>query len=160
MKTFRYAFFLAILLFSINFAFAKSDNESTSDNAVEPVTDLTGEIIPLNKKDFLKKIYNYEKNQKEWVYEGSIPCIIYFYANWCPHCRKVEPILKDLAKEYKGKIIIYKINTDNEKELAYMLSVKSFPSYYLIPAKGNPQSFLGARPRDSFVKVIDEFLLK
>jgi len=156
MKIFKYALLFAAILFSFNHAYAKSDTE----NEAKSGDDLTGEVIVLNKEGFLKKIYNYEKNPKEWVYEGNHPCIIDFYANWCPPCKKVEPILKELAKEYKGKIIIYKINTDNERELASIFRISSIPTYFLIPAKGEPQSLKGAMPRESFVKVIDEFLLK
>jgi len=160
MKIFKYAFLFAAILFSVNYVYAKSDKERTNENEVISEEDLTGEVIVLNKEDFFKKIYNYEKNSQEWVYEGNLPCIIDFYADWCPPCKKVEPILKELAKEYKGKIIIYKINTDKEKELAGAFGIRSIPTYLFIPAKGNPQSTAGALPRESFVRVIDEFLLK
>ena len=159
MKFFKYALLFAAMLLSANYAFAQSDenaNESTAKSEEDPA----GVFITLNKEDFLKKIFNYEKNKDKWVYEGTLPCIIDFYADWCPPCKKVEPILKELAKEYKGKIIIYKINTDNERELASAFGIRSIPTYLFIPAKGDPQSAAGALPRESFVKIIDEFLLK
>ena len=121
---------------------------------------VSGEVVVLNKEAFFEKIYNYEKNPEEWVYEGELPCIVDFYADWCAPCKMVDPILKELAKEYEGKIVIYKINTDNERELAAAFGIRSIPTYLFIPAKGNPQTARGAMPRDSFVKVIDEFLLK
>ena len=158
MRKFKYILLFTVILFSINYTYAKSDVEIANDSI--SANDNTGEVIVLNKEAFLKKIYNYENNPQEWVYEGSRPCIIDFYANWCPPCKKVEPILKELAKEYKGKIIIYKINTDNERELASIFRISSIPTYFFIPAKGEPQSLRGAMPRESFVKVIDEFLLK
>ena len=148
------------LLFSTDFASAKSDSEITNDSIAKSAKGSTGEVIVINKNNFLKKIYNYEKNPKEWVYEGNIPCIIYFYANWCPHCKTVDPILKELAKEYKGKIIIYKTNMDNERELASIFSVSSVPAYSFIPTKGNPQSLRSVQTRETFVKIINEFLLK
>ncbi len=120
----------------------------------------SGEVVALTKKDFLEKIYNFEKNKDRFVYEGNLPCIIDFYADWCAPCKKVEPILKELAKEYKGKVNFYKINTDNEKELARFFRINSIPTYFFIPANGNPQSYSGAIPRESFVEVITEFLLK
>ncbi len=152
MKTFKYALLLAAMLLSVNYASAESDNEGTDD--------ISGEVVTLNKEDFLKKVYNYEKNKDSLIYEGSLPCIIDFYADWCGPCKKVEPILKELAKEYSGKIVIYKINTDKERELVMAFGIKAMPTYLFIPAKGNPQSAMGAMPRESFVKVIDEFLLK
>jgi len=121
---------------------------------------VSGDVVVLNKEAFFEKIYNYEKNPEEWVYEGELPCIVDFYADWCAPCKMVDPILKELAKEYEGKIVIYKINTDNERELAAAFGIRSIPTYLFIPAKGNPQTARGAMPRDSFVKVIDEFLLK
>jgi len=160
MKIYKYVLLFAAILFSTGYAYAESDTENTNESAVESGEDLTGEVIVLNKEDFFKKIYNYEKNPEEWVYEGNLPCIIDFYANWCPPCKMVEPILKELAKEYKGKIIIYKINTDNEKELASAFRIRSIPTYLFIPAEGDPKSSAGAMPRESFVKIIDDFLLK
>ena len=164
MKFSKYTLLLAAVLFSANSTFAESGKENESKTANESATisedDSTGEVVVLNKEDFLKKIYNYEKNKEEWVYEGSLPCIIDFYADWCGPCKKVEPILKELAKDYKGKVLIYKINTDKERELAAAFGIRSIPTYLFIPAKGDPQSASGALPRETFVKVIDEFLLK
>ena len=160
MKIFKYSFLIAVILFSVNCTFASSDNDNANNNTAESVAETTGEVVMINKEDFLKKIYNYEKNKEEWVYEGTLPCIVDFYADWCPPCKTVDPILKELAKEYKGKIIIYKINTDNERELASLFGIRSIPTYFFIPEKGNPQSAVGALPRESFVKVIDGFLLK
>ena len=118
------------------------------------------EVIVLNKADFLEKVYNYEKNPEEWVYEGTLPCIIDFYADWCPPCKKVAPILKELAAEYKGKILVYQINVESERELARFFGVSSIPMFLFVPAKNRPQSAMGAMPRDSFVEVIEKFLLK
>lgn len=120
----------------------------------------SGEVIVLTKKDFLEKVFNYEKNKDKFVYEGSLPCIVDFYANWCPPCKMVDPILKDLAKEYKGKIIIYKVNIDDERELAKAFGINNIPTYFFMPVKGDPQRSQGAMPRENFVKVIEELLLK
>ena len=160
MKFLKYALLFAAIIFSINYTYAKTDTENTNKNEAKQENEpVTGEVIVLNKEDFLKKIFNYEKNSQEWVYEGNLPCIIDFYADWCQPCKIVEPILKGLAKEYKGKIIVYKINTDNNRELASAFRITSIPTYLFIPAKGNPQSAIGALPRETFVKIINEFLL-
>ena len=118
-----------------------------------------GEVVVLNKADFLTKVYNYEKNQTEWVYEGTKPCIVDFYADWCGPCKKVSPILKELAGEYKNDIIIYKINVDNEKELAAAFGIQSIPTLLFIPAKGKPQLAQGALSKEQFVEQINGFLL-
>ena len=160
MKIYKYILLFAAILFSANYAYAESDTENTNESAVESGKDLTGEVIVLNKEDFFQKIYNYEKNPEEWVYEGNLPCIIDFYADWCGPCKMVDPILKELAKEHKGKLIIYKINTDKNRELSSAFRIRSIPTYLFIPAEGEPKSAVGAMPRESFEKIIDEFLLK
>lgn len=118
-----------------------------------------GEVISLNKAEFISKVYNYEKNQTEWIYEGDKPCIIDFYADWCGPCKKVAPILKELAAEYKDKIIIYKVNVDNEKELAAAFGIQSIPTFLFIPKSGKPQLAQGALPKEEFVKQINSYLL-
>ena len=149
-----------VLFCSVNCSFARQSDEGSNDAMIKSSDSVSGDVVVLNKEAFFEKIYNYEKNPEEWVYEGELPCIVDFYADWCAPCKMVDPILKELAKEYEGKIVIYKINTDNERELAAAFGIRSIPTYLFIPAKGNPQTARGAMPRDSFVKVIDEFLLK
>ena len=115
--------------------------------------------IHLTNAEFKAKVFDYEKN-KEWKYEGDKPCIIDFYADWCGPCKLVAPILEELAKEYDGKIIVYKINTEKERELASAFGIRSIPSLLFVPAKGQPQMAQGALPKEQLVKVINEFLLK
>ena len=103
-------------------------------------------------------VYNYDLN-KAWKYEGSKPAIIDFYADWCPPCRQLSPLVEEIAKEYEGKIVVYKVNTDKEKVLAQSLGISSLPTLLYIPAKGKPQITLGAVPRETIVKAIDEILL-
>ena len=76
------------------------------------------EIVHLTKAEFLKKVYNYEANPNDWKYEGDKPAIVDFYADWCGPCKMVAPILDELAKEYDGQIVIYKVDTEKEQELA------------------------------------------
>ena len=111
----------------------------------------------LTKTTFQEKIFNYEEN-KEWKFEGNLPAIVDFWAEWCAPCRMVAPVLEELAKEYEGKINIYKVNTENEQELAAAFGIQSIPSLLFIPADGQPQMAAGALPKDAFVKIIDEVL--
>ena len=129
-------------------------------NETEKVPSAQGEVIVFNKADFLSKVYNYEKNQTQWVYEGNKPAIIDFYADWCGPCKKVSPILKELAAQYKDDIVIYKINVDNEKELASAFGIQSIPTLLFIPKTGKPQIAQGALSKEQFVEQIDNFLLK
>ena len=118
-----------------------------------------GLVKHLTKAEFLQKVYNYEKNPNAWKYEGDKPAIIDFYATWCGPCKMVAPILEELAKEYEGKIVIYKIDTDKEKELAAAFGIRSIPTLLFIPKNGDPQVAQGAMPKEGFKKAIDEFLL-
>jgi len=112
----------------------------------------------LTKKTFLEKVFNFEQNQ-EWKFEGKIPCIIDFYADWCGPCKMVAPILDELAVEYKGKIDIYKIDTEAEQELAGAFGIRSIPSMLFVPVNDRPQMSVGALPKDSLKQAINEVLL-
>ena len=149
---------LFLCLISCN---ASASTEGGNDN--EPAKQeapAKGEVIVLNKAEFLEKVFNYEKHPNEWVYEGSKPCIVDFYADWCGPCKQVAPILRDLAILYKKEIIVYKINVDQEKELAAAFGIQSIPTFLFIPKEGKPMMSMGALPREDFVKQIDEYLLK
>lgn len=74
--------------------------------------------IHLTKAEFLKRVANYELDPTQWKYLGDRPAIIDFYADWCGPCKSIAPILEELAAEYDGKIYIYKVNTEQEQELA------------------------------------------
>ncbi|MGM9795038.1 MAG: thioredoxin [Candidatus Aphodosoma sp.] len=114
----------------------------------------------LTKAEFLEKVWNYEKNPKEWKYEGDKPCIIDFYTTWCGPCKRLSPILEELAKEYDGKIIVYKVNTEVERELASVFQVRSIPTLLFCPLKDNPQINVGALPKEQLVEAINKVLLK
>ncbi len=111
----------------------------------------------LTKETFFEKVFNWEKNQ-EWKYEGDLPCIIDFYADWCQPCKMVAPILEELSEEYAGKIHVYKVNTEQEQELAAAFGIRSIPSMLFVPMDDKPQMAVGALPKDSIKKAIEEVL--
>ncbi len=111
----------------------------------------------LTKETFLSKVFNYEKN-KEWKFEGEKPCIIDFYADWCGPCKMVAPVLEDLATDFEGRINVYKINTEEEQELAGVFGIRSIPSFLFVPASGQPQMAMGALPKETFVKAFKDVL--
>lgn len=154
MRTLKDLFLVSIVLLLVSCSLsAQSDKNKTESAAAR------GEVIALTKADFLTKVYNYEKNPQEWVYEGSRPCIVDFYADWCGPCKRVAPVLKELAKEYKNDIIIYKINVDSEEELANAFGVQSIPTLLFIPMKGKPQVARGVLSKEDFVRQINGFML-
>ncbi len=118
-----------------------------------------GKVVQMNKAMFLEKVFNYEKNPDKWVYLGDKPAIIDFYADWCGPCKKVAPIMSELATQYKDDIVIYKVNTDQERELAGVFNIRSIPSILYIPAQGQPTMTMGAQPKTEFEKLIKDLLL-
>ncbi|PJA97924.1 MAG: thioredoxin [Ignavibacteriales bacterium CG_4_9_14_3_um_filter_30_11] len=112
----------------------------------------------LTKETFLKKVFDYEKN-KEWKFEGELPCVVDFWAPWCGPCKVVGPIIDELSEEYKGKVNFYKVNTDEEQELGGAFGIRSIPSLLFIPIDGKPQMAAGALPKETLKKVVDEELL-
>jgi thioredoxin 1 len=117
------------------------------------------EVVHLTAQEFKDKVFNYEK-EIEWKYEGSLPAIVDFYADWCQPCKMVAPVLEELAREYAGKIVVYKVNTENEQELASVFGIQSIPTLLFIPKEGQPQAAMGALPRQTFEQVIKDILLK
>ena len=112
----------------------------------------------LNKQTFLEKVFNYEKN-KEWKFEGELPALVDFWAPWCGPCRMVGPVLEELSEEYKGKINIYKVNTDEEQELGGVFGIRSIPSLLFVPKEGQPKMAVGALPKESLIEAIEKELL-
>jgi thioredoxin len=112
----------------------------------------------LTKQSFQEKVFNYEVN-KEWKFEGDLPCIIDFYADWCQPCKMVAPILEELSDEYKGKVNIYKVDTEVERELAGAFGIQSIPSILFCPKDAQPQMAQGALPKETFINVINDVLL-
>jgi thioredoxin len=115
--------------------------------------------VHLTSQTFKQKVFDYEKN-KEWKYEGETPCIVDFYADWCGPCKQIAPILEQISKDYEGKINVYKVNVDNEQQLASAFGINSIPAVLFVPKTGQPQMTTGAMPKEGFVKAINDILLK
>ena len=117
-------------------------------------------VTPLTYKEFLQKVWDFEKNPSTFVYKGDLPAVIDFYADWCGPCRRVSPIMEKLAKEYSGKLLIYKVNVEQEGELASAFQVQSIPMVLFIPVKGQPSMQVGAMAEEDYRAIIEEDLLK
>lgn len=111
----------------------------------------------LTKEAFKEKVFDFENN-KEWNFSGDKPCIIDFYADWCAPCRTLTPILEELSEEYKGKVDVYKVDTEKEQELAAMFGIRSIPSILFVPREGQPQMAAGALPKEALEKAIEDVL--
>ena len=111
----------------------------------------------LTKETFKSKVFDYEKN-KEWKFEGEKPCVVDFYADWCGPCKMVGPVLEELSEDFSDKLDVYKVNTEEEQELAAVFGIRSIPSILFIPVNGQPQMAMGALPKDTFIKAFKDVL--
>ena len=141
---------LLITAFALLAFAAGSQAQTNNKNAKNMKT------IALTKADFLKKVADYEKNPEEWKYLGDKPALIDFYASWCGPCKALAPVLEELAAEYGDRIYIYKINTEEEQELAAAFGIRSIPTLLFIPMEGKPQMAQGALPKASLKEAIDK----
>lgn len=134
-------------------ATAEHGKEKSSDTAYE------SNVVYLTTDDFKRKVMNYDEHPQEWVFEGKRPAVVDFYATWCGPCKMTAPILEKLAGEYKGKVDFYKIDIDQERELAETFGIQSIPTFLFIPAKGEPTFQMGAMQKRDFEEIIDNELL-
>ncbi len=129
-----------------------------SASATEPQLKKTVKPIALDKAAFAKKVFDYN-NESEWNYKGDKPAIIDFWAAWCGPCRQIAPSLDELAAEYGEEIYIYKVNVDEETELARAFGIQSIPMLLYIPMNETPQAIMGAAPKSKLKQAIDTILL-
>jgi thioredoxin len=143
----------------------EKDNTEQNSTTISLEESDSGVPVHLTKAEFLKQVMDYEKNPNTWVYQGEKPCLIDFYADWCAPCRITSPILEGLAKQYAGKINVYKVDIEREKELAAVFGIQSIPTFLFCPVEGNPTISSGiantpAATRELFIRQIEELLLK
>jgi len=159
MKRMRIIAILFLLLFA-GMQINAADNANKNTPAENTAT-----VKIITKADFMKLVMDYEKNPTEWKFNGNKPCIIDFYADWCGPCRITSPILEELAVEYSGKIDIYKVNVDKERELSQVFGVSGIPAFLYCPMEGKPSMTSGIakdkeQTKQMFKTNIESILLK
>jgi thioredoxin 1 len=152
-QLFKSMIILAIMIISCQ----SNSNESKNNQNINNM-ETKGRVVHITTQQFKEKVFNYD-NSKTWKYEGELPAIIDFYADWCGPCKMVSPVLEQLAKEYDGKLVIYKVDTEKEKDLATAFGISSIPTLIFVPKNGQPQAAMGALPKETFVKAINDILL-
>lgn len=155
---------LAAILF---LPFLVSCSQNMKAPAVSPQTTVgksekneTAKVQYLTTSDFRKKIMDYEAHPDEWVFAGSRPAVIDFYTTWCGPCKMMAPVVESLAEKYAGKIDFYKVDIDQESELASVFGISSIPTFLFIPVKGKPSVQMGAMQKEDFEGLIDKIKIK
>ena len=155
MRKTKYAFILSAVMVIVSCCRnSGGDNQQNTNNKEKKM-----QTIHLTKSEFLAKVADYETSPNEWKYLGDRPAVIDFYASWCGPCKMIAPILEDLAAEYGDSIYIYKINTEEEQELAAAFGIQSIPTLLFVPMEGAPQMAQGAMPKNALKEAIDKVLL-
>ena len=124
------------------------ENKNKTDNTEITNSESTENesfVKELTYKKFIKEIWDFEKFTDSFAYEGKLPCVIDFYATWCGPCKKVTPIMEKLAKEYNGKVIVYKVDVDAEQKLATILNIRNIPTVFFLEKGKQPSYSVGAK---------------
>jgi thioredoxin len=155
MRKTKYTFILSAVMVIVSCCRnSGGDNQQNTNNKEKKM-----QTIHLTKSEFLVKVADYETSPNEWKYLGDRPAVIDFYASWCGPCKMIAPILEELAAEYGDSIYIYKINTEEEQELAATFGIQSIPTLLFVPMEGAPQMAQGAMPKNALKEAIDKVLL-
>ncbi len=133
-----------------------TNTDNSNSNKISSPTD--GKVHKITSEDFKNNIFDYMTNA-QWEYKGTLPCIIDFYADWCGPCKMIAPIMEELAAEYKGQVVFYKIDVDKEQEIASVFGIQSIPSVLYIPANADPQMSVGAMQKEGYIDAINKILL-
>ena len=71
-------------------------------------------VVDLTHESFAERGSDFQQYPNRWVFNGNRPCIVDFHAPWCIYCKRLSPVLDELAVEYDGKIDFYKVDVDQE----------------------------------------------
>ncbi|HOV10549.1 MAG TPA: thioredoxin domain-containing protein [Bacteroidales bacterium] len=158
MKKILSLFIAALMLASCGNNTGETEKKDGSDTGTEKKVDqMVSKPIKIDESTFRAKVFDYTSG-KNFKYLGEKPCIIDFYADWCAPCRKLSPILEEVAEEYGEKLIVYKINTDHSQQVSQYFNVSSIPAVLLCPMSGEPQMMVGLYPKQEYINAIEKVL--
>ena len=120
---------------------------------------MADDVVYLTTAQFRERVFDY-KTERDWNFRGNKPCVIDFYTTWCGPCKRLAPIMEELSQTYCDRVTFYKVDTERERELAYVFGINSIPQVLYIPMEGKPMLLQGLYPKENIIQIIDEFLLK
>ena len=138
---------------------SKDNKKNISSQDENAVVEENAIVKNLDYKNFVKKVWDIETYPDSFAYKSKLPCIIDFYADWCGPCRKVSPIMEEIAIEYEGKLIVYKVNVDKEQKLPTIFKIKNIPTVFFLPKEGQPLSQVGALSKEEYTSIINKHLI-
>lgn len=141
---------LAVFLTITLFAFALSAQNNKDKEAVA--------VAKITQEQFKELIFDYSDTAA--LYKGKKSVIVDFYADWCGPCRRMSPILDELANDYADDVVFYKINVDENKELARLFDIRNIPTLLFIKSKQRPQKAIGGYEKAQLIEIIDSYLLE
>lgn len=115
--------------------------------------------IHLKNADFTKRVADISGNGDNFKFLGNKPVLMDFYAEWCGPCKMLSPVIEELSEEYAGKVDFYKINVDEEDELASFFAIRSIPTLVFVPMDGKVQRMVGAMGKQPLKEAIEKILL-
>ena len=153
--------FIAILSVLMLASCGNSNKDNKKNESVQDVTVVEENTLvkTLDYKNFVKKVWDIETYPDSFAYKGKLPCMIDFYADWCGPCKRIAPIMENIAQEYEGKIIVYKVNVDQEQKLPLIFKVKNIPTVFFLPKEGQPLSQVGALSKEEYISIINKHLI-
>lgn len=154
--------FIAILSLFMLVSCGNSKKENKKTEQVQKVENVVKEeslVKSLDYKTFVKKVWDIETYPDSFAYKSKLPCMIDFYADWCGPCKRVAPIMEEIAQQYEDKIIVYKVNVDKEQKLPLIFKVKNIPTVFFLPTEGQPLSQVGALSKEEYISIINKHLI-
>ena len=110
-------------------------------------------VHAINQVQFADLIADWQAS--EWALVSPRPVVVDFYADWCGPCRRLAPILRDIAQHYQGEVDFYRINVDKNPDIAAMFQVRSIPMLLICPLDGDPKEVVGLYSRQEYIRVIN-----
>ncbi len=113
-------------------------------------------VHPINQQEFKERIADW--SARDWVMVSERPVVVDFYADWCQPCKRLDPILRQVAQHYEGTVDFYRIDVDKNSEISDVFQIRSVPFLLICPLKGEPKSVIGVYPQKEFIRVINQAL--